>query len=78
MKAILINNDSQVDWTKTNQLLISTFGRVILTLQHEGRDPSQFTGVIVYSVDKDEIGISSGFIKSNYKPFNGSVTLQND
>lgn len=79
MKAEVKGNQSQeVDWTKNPQLVVSNIGKIVLAHQDQkkafGNDC--FVGT---RFDDDFLSeYSTKWIKSNFKPFHGEITLKND
>lgn len=71
---------SEIDWSKDKQLVQSITGSTIVLTSNT----SILTGEIVVfpgifsGIDLVSMSYSDSWKKSNFKPFNGEITLKND
>ena len=77
MKVIVNNLEKEevIDWNKV-QLVISLGGIIVQVTKDQSNsnhDDDEFTGVDLYSGEYSQTWNTQGF-----KPFQGSITLQND
>lgn len=69
----------EVDWTNNPQLVISRLTNAIVLVHEDQTDRksnNKFVGTKVSEPDFSEY--SNDWVKLNFKPFNGEITLKND
>ena len=74
---VIVNKDSKAGNVKYPCLMIAEDGDILLATKE---DDVCLTGTIIVRED-DELNIGhccTGWAKSAFKPFNGSITLSND
>jgi hypothetical protein len=78
---VTVNNlekEETIDWNKV-QLVVSKYGEIVLTTIDKQSD-CHFEGTVIF-VENTLFNIgyhSEKWVKSKFKPFHGSITLQND
>jgi len=83
MKVKVNETQSQeVDWSKNPQLVVSGNGTVVMTMIRQIDDgKGEFIGMVVLAGESsaDILGYyDTTFYRKSFKPFHGSITLQND
>lgn len=69
---------NEVDWTKNPQLVVGSRGEIVLTSLNQPvkMDNEHFYGT---QLNLNDLGyLTTGWIKSYFKPFHGEITLKND
>ena len=67
--------NEQVDWSKNPQLVVNSFNTIVLVHANQmcKKDEDCFIGTVIQSSH-----FSTAFLKTQFKPFHGTITLQND
>lgn len=79
MKVEVKGNQSQeVDWTKNPQLVVDENGGVVLATKGNAENDEYFTGVGLCGNRGMEFCYTKIWVKSQFKPFHGEITLKND
>jgi hypothetical protein len=68
---------NEVDWSKNPQLVVNK--RIVVLTHRKQFGGSTFSGTCVSHLEKDELFVNHGdYKKSDFKPFHGTITIQND
>jgi uncharacterized pyridoxamine 5'-phosphate oxidase family protein len=73
---IEINNKEQNTEIKFPCLMISNDGKAVIVATKEGDRPTRIEGFALK--DKEGVHFCTKWMKENFKPFNGSITLSNE
>jgi hypothetical protein len=75
---VTVNNlekEEKIDWNKV-QLVISKYDSNCIVLIADHQNPSDYDSFSGINLERGDY--SDSWSRANFKPFNGSITLQND